>query len=137
MLIGGGLTIVGARIGGIVDTAFHLSAFKRVYFVTNGIATWGAMLSVTRSVRAQGEWMPAFVWAIAGFVLVSDSVHLPARLQWILSAVRPGLIIAFFGYMIGTSTFDLLLLLQAGVFHSHRRILYLVSGLDRCDSGHR
>jgi serine/threonine protein kinase len=114
MLIGGGLTIAGARIGSMVDMASHLSAFERVFFVASGMATWGAMLSVTRSVRAQSEWMPAFVWAIAGFVLVSDSVRLPARLQWILSAVRPGLIIALFGYIIGASTYALISFFRFG-----------------------
>ena len=96
----------------MVNTSARLSAFERVFFAVGGMAIWGAMLNATRG--AGREWLPAFVWALAGFVLVSDSLRLPSRLQWILAPIRPSLIIAFFGYILGAELYALISFFRYG-----------------------
>ncbi len=117
-LIGGGLTISGAQARGIVNTASALSRFERVFFVTAGMATWGAMLGTIRlslaNPRAMFDWFPAFVWAMVGLVLVSDSLRLPMRLQWLFAALRSGLLVTFIAYMIETSAYALMSFLRYG-----------------------
>lgn len=117
-LIGGGITIIGAQTRGIVNTESALSRFERVFFVAAGMGVWGAMLGVIRNStvnpRATFDWFPAFVWAMVGIVLVSDSIRLPARVQWVLAMVRPGLLISFIAYMIETSTYALISFFRYG-----------------------
>jgi len=117
-MIGSGITIIGARARGIVDTESGLSRFERVFFVTAGMATWGAMLNAicysTSNPRALSDWFPALVWALAGLVLVSDSIRVPARVQWILAALRPGLLIAFIAYIIEASAYALISFFRFG-----------------------
>ncbi len=105
ILIGGGLTIIGARVNGMVNTTSRLSSFERVFFVSGGMAVWGAMLNATRN---NHDWLPAFAWAVAGFILTSDSLKLPSRLQWLLGVLRPSLMIAFFGYIVETELYALI-----------------------------
>jgi len=111
-MIGGSLTVIGARVRGVVDASSRLSAFERVFFAVGGMAIWGAMLNATRG--AGREWLPAFVWAMAGFVIVSDSLRLPSRLQWLLAPIRPSLIITFFGYILEAEIYALISFFRYG-----------------------
>jgi serine/threonine protein kinase len=117
-MIGGGVTILGAQTRGIVDTEAGLSRFERIFFVTAGMTVWGGMFiairNLTTPTRSGFEWGLACLWAFVGFALVSDSVRLPLRLEWMMKTIRPGLLIAFIAYIIEVSAFALITFFEHG-----------------------